>query len=240
MKKLPILAAISVVLAGSAAVSSANIEPNTARNKPRESGVSLLTPEQVKLQEAMIVSDAGRTSISYIRTARRLLHNQQAEQAGQYLTKAKYLLGQIGGLAKYYAINSASNTIKVGGLTKKDSASLNNETGTDKLLPIFGAISIDQHVHITDELKHQLNALSRSLVRGEHEQVIAGLKQAGIATSYTYVDMPYDATLTRVDSAIDALASNDREAADQAMLAIERALHIDKVSLGQGETNIKS
>jgi hypothetical protein len=214
--QLPLAAALGAALAFTSAAGFAEPAQPTAAPAPAASakdGENTLTDEQREILQAMIYSEAGRESMSYIVAARQSLEADKPEDASKLLDGARHLLTEL-------------RTRMTADMGEQAAAS------PQFLVPIYSEVGITADIQVTDELKEQLQGLQSFVARGDHDKVIDGLKATGVGMVYTFVDLPVSATIEQVQLAMDALAAKDTDAANKALAAVEAGLVSDTVAVG--------
>jgi hypothetical protein len=196
-----VIALTSVVAYGAPVGNPASVE---SRGPPVQ-----LNADQIAIQRAAVLAQAGRSAMSYIGAAQHGIDSKDTKLAEKYLQTARDILDQMQGVLASTAA-----------------------TGNEDLVPIFGRVGIGEDVKVTDELKGKLHALEPYMLKGEHDKVLEGLRAAGIDASYTYVDLPLANTMAQVKLALAALKSGKVEAVDKAIDAANGGLVTETVKVG--------
>lgn len=206
--------AISLGLGATASLAAtpAHAKPATAIDAAA-SHAATLNAEQRQLQHADTLAQSGREAMSYIVAARQLLSDQHADEARQYLEKAKGLLTE---------------------LKSKITAEGNNGNG---LLPIYSQLGLVEDMEISEPVKQKLHDIYPDVIRGKHEQVVEALKTVGIELQYRFVDMPVATTLGKVESALKSLSTKDTQQASQALADAQQGLIHDSIIINAVDEN---
>ncbi len=202
--------AITLALGSSAtlAASPVHATPPAHATSPHSANAS---DEMKQLQHADELAQKGREATSYIVAADKLLSDQHADEARQYLEKAEALL----------------QTLESEIHTGKDNP--------DGLLSIYSQLGIKQEIEVTEPVKEQLQSIYPDAIRGKHERVVEQLKTVGIELQYSFVDMPVAATLGKVESALKSLAAKDSKQAAQALTDAQQGLIQDSILINAAD-----
>jgi len=172
-----------------------------------------LSTEQRQLQHADALAQSGRQAMSYIVAARQLLSDQHADEARQYLEKARGLLTELKSEVAAEAVDS------------------------NGLLPIYSQVGLAEEVEITDTVKQKLHDIYPDVIRGKHQKVVEALKTVGIELQYRFVDMPVATTLGKVESALKSLSAEDNQQAGQALADAQQGLIHDSIIINAVDEN---
>lgn len=158
---------------------------------------------------------AGRQAMSYISAARQLLagpagKTPRAEEAGKYLQRARDLLASLDARRGSDAARSGNSVI-----------------------PLYSQLRAREGADSSERVQQGLAQLQGDFARGKHDKVTEALRLSGVEMQYSYVDLPLDATLSKLEQAIQALDEHrDRQAAD-ILAAAERGLLRDTITVNR-------
>ncbi len=210
-KKLPLFLAFGAAVAVISVTAYGN-RPCCPGSTETESGPVHLSADQIAVQKAAVLAAAGRAAMSYVAAAAQGIDATDTGLAREHLATAQRILGQL-----KKAVGETGD-------------------GGSKVLPIFAQVGVNQDVDVTGEMKTKLQSLTPNVVKGEHQRVIEGLETTGIDAAYTYVDMPLETTIGRVDTAIQALDSGKTNEARQAIIAVNEGLITGTFTVGVSGT----
>ncbi|NOX76353.1 MAG: YfdX family protein [Gammaproteobacteria bacterium] len=204
--------AITLSLGATASLSAAPVHAKPAPSTTANHSATM-SAEQQQLLHADTLAQNGREAMSYIVAANQLLTDQHADEARQYLEKAKGLLTEI---------KSEIDTEK------------NNPDG---LLSIYSQLGIHKEIEVTEPVKQQLQKIYPNVIRGKHKQVVEQLKTVDIELQYSFVDMPVAATLGKVEFALKSLSAKDSQQASQALADAQQGLIQDSIIVNAVDEN---
>ncbi len=158
-----------------------------------------------QIRQADALAQKGREAMSDITAARQLLIKHHDEEARQYLKKARDVLGKL-------------------------KAEMNDKEGDNiGLLPIYSQLGISKEVEITEELRQKLETTHLDVIRGKHKKVIETLKNINVELQYSFIDLPIEITLGKVESALKSLSEKNIKQATKRLSEAEAELIHDTI-----------
>jgi hypothetical protein len=176
-----------------------------------ESGnaVVQLPPAVAEAQQAKVLSAAARTAVNYVDAAALAVAAGDLTQAGRLLAQARQLLDQIQG-------------------------GIRERAGTEPVtvIPVMARVRAAEGVEVSDALAARIQALEPQVLAGDHDRVLAALRDVGVSLTYDYVGMPVQATRDGIGRAEAALAAGESGAALAALTQVVRGLDARTLSIG--------
>jgi hypothetical protein len=189
--------------------------PNLAAAEPPGSAdqsveaVIQLPPAVVEAQQAKVLSAAARTAVNYVDAAALAVAAGDLARGGRLLGQARQLLDQIqGGIRERAGIEPIA------------------------VVPVMARVRAAEGVEVSDALAARIQALEPQVLAGEHDRVLAALRDVGVSLTYDYVGMPVQATRDGIGRAEVALAAGESGAALAALTQIVQGLEARTLSIG--------
>jgi hypothetical protein len=189
--------------------------PDLAAGEPPGSGdesaeaVIQLPPAVAEAQQAKVLSAAARTAVNYVDAAALAVAAGDLAQGGRLLGQARQLLDQIqGGIRERAGIEPIA------------------------VVPVMARVRAAEGVEVSDALAARIQALEPQVLAGEHDRVLAALRDVGVSLTYDYVGMPLQATRDGIGRAETALAAGESGAALAALTQIVQGLEARTLSIG--------
>lgn len=168
--------------------------------------------ETIKLQKAAIIAAAGHNVVANIEAARDRLAAGNQVGAARFVTAAVRILKQMRNA-----------------LTLEPHAP---PAGSRLRIPLWAQITLTREQDMNDQLRARLAQITPYALRGEHDEVLLRLEETGVHLTYSYIDLPLDATLARVKAAAGALQDGDASKALQALNAAADGLAVTAIPIG--------
>lgn len=211
-------ASLALVLCAFALAASFHVLQNGDDNIPTASLVrhsAVVDAETIAVQKAGIISAAGQSAVAYINAARGELQADDLAGAKRFLAQAGLILEQIHNALRAERGNRAAN----GGLR----------------VPLWAEIDLVQEGPASAALTSRLRQASNYAIQGQHGKVARDLEKTGMGLVYSYIDMPLDMTLARLEAAREAMIAGDQMEALRLLVAATDGLLSETVEIGTGE-----
>lgn len=167
------------------------------RYDPAPIGAGEMPPAGVP--DTVVGPRAARYAMSAVSAARRLLLEHDPAQAARYLDRANRYLAHL--------VNQPMSAGATGIYVTLYSQFTLPEDGTQRW-----------------QAQRQLQRLAGPVQRGEHEIVVAELRQTGLPFVYRYLDLPVADAAREVQQALVALRQNDSDQARSILARLEQGL----------------
>ena len=185
-----------------------------AAEPPGEGGESAdavvqLPSAHAEAQQAKLLSAAARAAVNYVDAAALAVAAADLESAGRLVAQARQLVDQIRG-------------------------SIRESGGAEPVtvIPVMARVRVAEGAEVSDVLAARIQSLEPQALAGEHERVLAALRDLGVSLTYDYVGMPVQATRDGIGVAEAALAAGEADAARAALTHIVQGLEARTLSIG--------
>ena len=176
----------------------------------RHTGV--VDAKTIAVQKASIIAAAGQSAVAYINAARGRLQADDLAGAKRFLTQASAILEQIRN-----ALHPDRDNPKAGEALR---------------VPLWAQVSLKEDGATPAALESRLDEATAHAIQGEHDKVVEGLATSGVRVVYSYIDMPLDATLGRLNGARAALENGDAAKALALLSAATDGLTSETLEIG--------
>ncbi len=183
-------------------------EPPGGGNRTAEA-VGQLPAAVAAAQQAKVLSAAARTAVNYVDATALAVAAGDLANAGRLVAQARQLLDQIQG-------------------------SIRESGGVEPVtvIPVMARVRAAEGAEVSDALAARIQSLEPQVLAGEHDRVLAALRDVGVSLTYDYVGMPVQATRDGIGVAEAALAAGEADAALAALTQIVQGLEARTLSIG--------
>ena len=184
-------------------------EPAVAAQNPQEAVVAVEALSDVEMDR---LSKAGLQAMQLIGLAVSDIANDQGDAAGQKLTHAAEILAYV-----EKAEPNVRATDGIGHLVGGDG-------------PFYLPLTAKSDIVFDDapgvEAQKEIEKAAQLMAQGKIEDAAAVLKAANAKIAVSWMTLPVDATLERVEAAIAGIQSDDKKAALESLVAIRDSIHV--------------
>jgi hypothetical protein len=213
---------LALVLCALAVAASFHVLQNADENIPTASLVrhtGVVDAKTIAVQKASIIAAAGQNAVAYINAARGQLQTDDLAGAKRFAAQASAILEQI------------RNALH----PDRD----NRKAGEALRVPLWAQVSLKEEGATPAALESRLEEATAYAIQGEHDKVVEGLATSGVGVVYSYIDMPLDATLGRLDAARAAMENGAAAKALALLSAATDGLTSETLEIGttaEGQT----
>ncbi len=174
---------------------------------------AVVDAETITAQKAAIIAAAGQNAVAYINAARGELQGDNPAGAKRFMAQASAILTQIRN-----SLHRDQDGRGPGGKLR---------------VPLWAQVRLaDEQASPT--LQSRLKAATNHAIQGRHDKVVEYLGSLGVNAVYSYIDMPLDATLDRLNGAREAMEQGDEIEALALLDAANDGLVSQTLEVGTG------
>ena len=149
---------------------------------------AVVDAETVTAQKAAIIAAAGQNAVAYINAARGELQEDNPAGAKRFMAQASAILTQIrNSLHRDQGDRGPAGSLRV---------------------PLWAQVRLADG-QASPAMQTRLETATNHAIQGRHDKVVEYLGSLGVDAAYSYIDMPLDATLDRLNGAREAMDQGD-------------------------------